>query len=170
MHVDDIGLHARVRPYVQLTARGGVVHGIEWTPECYHKLRKQLTEEGKHKVKRDVIGWKTSRDNPVYEIDQFTGMHLLELPLHEEPWQGDRQQYVYIIEASIHFDNYRQILYLQRVESAHNRIYEMFAYSDFFWTRKYVQRIFQINEASSKHELRKYNRRLHDYILELYPK
>ena len=91
-------------------------------------------------------------DDP--EVDRFYGLHLLEVPFHEEPWQGtgnDRgQQYVYIVAATLRFANYRQVLYLKEIKSAHSKLYEMFAYSDLCWTRKYVPRIFKLSVRSTE--------------------
>ena len=101
-------------------------------------------------------------------------MHLLKVPFHEEPWQGTgdnrRQQYVYIVKASLYFANcnYRQVLYLKEVQSAHNKVYEMFVYSDLCWTRKYVHSIFQLQSPTIECPMDYHNQRLHAYLERLY--
>lgn len=101
------------------------------------------------------------------------GCILLKVPFHEEPWQsvGDRreQQYVYIVRTTLDFPNYRQVLYLKAVKSAHNKLYEMFVYSDLSWTRKYVPRVFQLRESTNKYPVNYYDERLDAYVNQLYP-
>ena len=108
-------------------------------------------------------------------LTYFMGCILLKVPFHEEPWQsvGDRreQQYVYIVRTTLDFPNYRQVLYLKAVKSAHNKLYEMFVYSDLSWTRKYVPRVFQLRESTNKYiyPVNYYDKRLDAYINQLYP-
>ncbi len=121
----------------------------------------------------DAFGWRTSLEHGTPEIDRFYGIHLLKVPFHEEPWQrvgdGQRQQYVYIVTATLRFGNYRQVLYLKEIKSAHNELYEMFAYSDLCWTRKYVPRIFQLTKFTIDRPIHYYDQRLDEYIDQLYP-
>ena len=166
-HVDDIGVVRKSPPYTTIrmvSDEPRVTNAIQWTPETYYLVKKDIYD--KKECQKDVLGWTTSSDK--HEIHRFYGMQLIEVPFHEEPWQGDHLQTVYIIKASLYFENYRQVLYLKKVQSAHNNIYEMFAYSSVWWTRKYVSRIFQLKPPTEQHPLNYYNHYLEDYIREIY--
>ena len=124
-------------------------------------------------VRMYLHGWTMSREHDTHNIDSFYGMRLLKVPFHEEPWHGTGdnrgQQYVYIVRATLKFANYRQVLYLKEIKSAHTKLYEMFVYSDLCWTRKYVPRIFQLKSPTKHRPVGHYNRRLNTYIDRLYP-
>ena len=180
-HADDIGIFCKHKsvpePFITITDECMILHGVPWTPETYYNY---YSEKGEITVCRcrehamDVFGWTTSFQHAtqVHNIDSFYGMRLLEVPFHEEPWQGtgdDRsQQYVYIVAATLTFANYRQVLYLKEIKSAHNELYEMFAYSDLCWNRKYVPKVFQLREVKEGYPIHHYDQRLDAYIDRLY--
>ena len=182
-HADDIGISCKhqpvPQPFITITDKCKVLHGIRWTPETYFEEQSKIVCQCReHNM--DVFGWTTSPNQDTHEIDRFYGMCLLKVPFHEEPWQDARndrdQQYVYIVAASLEFANYRQVLYLKEIKSAHSQLYEMFAYSDLRWTRKYVPRIFQLRRSTIfcyrpigiAYHYRYIHQRLNAYIDQLY--
>lgn len=179
-HVDDIGISCTCeykpvpQPFITITDECKVLHGVRWTPETYYREKSKIVCSCReHNM--NAFGWTTSSEHgtDAHDVDIFYGMRLLEVPFHEEPWQGTgddrRQQYVYIVAATLRFDNYRQVLYLKEIKSAHNKLYEMFAYSDLCWTRKYVPRIFQLRESTINCPIYYHDPRLDAYIDQLYP-
>ena len=186
VHIDDIGIfceHKQVsQPFITITVAQGsedckVLGGVPWTPETYYMEKCEIICQCREYC-ADVFGWTTSFECGINDIDLFDRMHLLKVPFHEEPWKDARndrdQQYVYIVRASLEFANinYRQVLYLKEIKSAHNKLYEMFAYSDLCWTRKYVPRIFQLRFTGYHPigpEYRINIQRLRVYIDQLYP-
>ena len=182
MHIDDIGIYCKQckrtasRPFITVTAGSKdckVLHGILWTPETYYEERRKIACPCRvHNM--DVFGWTTSLEHDTHDIDSFYGMCLLKVPFHEKPWQGtgdDRnQQYVYIVAATLRFNNYRHVLYLKEIKLAHNcyKLYEMFAYSDLCWTRKYVPKIFQLREVTEGYPIHHHDPKLDAYIDQLY--
>ena len=183
-HVDDIGIFCKHKPepqpFITITEDCTVLYGVLWTPETYYMKKREIVCQCREHT-MDVFGWTTSLEHDTHDIDRFYGMRLLEVPFHEEPWQDARndrdQQYVYIVTASLEFANYRQVLYLKEIKSAHNKLYEMFAYSDLHWTRKYVPRIFQLRRSTiycyrpigiANHYRYNIYQRLNAYIDQLY--
>jgi beta-lactamase superfamily II metal-dependent hydrolase len=184
IHIDDIGIFCKhnpllvPRPFITISVSAGsddckVLGGVPWTPETYYTEEwKSISCPCKKYKTMDAFGWTTSFEHDTPEIDRFYGIKLLKVPFHEEPWQGAGnhryQQYVYIVAATLGFHNYRQVLYLKEIKSAHNKLYEMFAYSDLCWTRKYVPRIFQLTKSTTFRPMNHYDRRLDAYIYRLY--